>query len=213
MSNKKDIRKDVDGLREEVLSTLSTDKRASLAIEKKAEGDDESLQTLVDTLEMSVYQSADPDFFERMALLETVAVYALWELDSAASEFAFRSMAYANANLGSIAFPDDDSYDPESSEQEWCNAAGIFLSEYNAWKRFAIEDLDVSLTHLLKFPFEDEIDERITRIESLRMEADESAVDDSKFEEVEGDLSLAAAAEFDVDELAEKKYQTIKSRV
>jgi len=45
------------------------------------------------------------------------------------------------------------------------------------------------------------------------MEADGSAVDDSKFEEVEGDLSLAAAAEFDVDELAEKKYQTIKSRV
>ena len=119
-------------------------------------------------------------------------------------------MAFANANLGSIAFPDDDSYDPESSEEERCNAAGLFLSEYHAWKRFAIEDLDVSLTHLLKFPFEDEIDERITRIESLRMRADGSAFDDSKFEE---DLSLAAAAGFDVDELAEKKYQMIKSRV
>ena len=208
MSEKNQIQNDAEQLTDKVLEQLGYEDRTRLAIEYAAKGDDQRVEQLVDSALTSVYEGPEPFFTDRLALLETVAVYALWEIDTAAKEFSMWTMLAKQEERLEEAYPDDDTVDYDHMLQQQYEKAAKFLIEYNAWKKFAEEELDVTLTELLKFPFSDGIDDTLDVLQMMRMLANGSMHD-----LCEDADSYAEASDLDVEQLTEEKYELIKSRV
>ena len=208
MSEKNQIQKDAEQLTDKVLEQLGYEDRTRLAIEYAAKGDDQRVEQLVDSALTSVYEGPEPFFTDRLALLETVAVYALWEIHTAAKDFSSWTMLAKKEKQLKEAYPDDDSVDYDHKLQQQYEKAAKFLIQYNAWKKFAEEEIDVTLTELLKFPFSDGIDDTLEEVEMMRMLANGSMHDLCE----DGD-SYAEASDLDVEQLTEEKYELIKSRV
>lgn len=206
--SKKDIQNDAEKMTEQVLEQLGYEKRTQLAVEYGAKGDRERVEQLVKSAQASAYDGPEPFFTDRLALLETVAVYALWEIDTAAKEFSMWTMLAKQEERLEEAYPDDDTVDYDHMLQQQYEKAAKFLIEYNAWKKFAEEELDVTLTELLKFPFSDGIDDTLDVLQMMRMLANGSMHD-----LCEDADSYAEASDLDVEQLTEEKYELIKSRV
>jgi len=206
--SKKEIQNDAEKMTEQVLEKLGYEDRTRLAVEYAAKGDRERVDQLVKSAQTSAYNGPEPFFTDRLALLETVAVYALWEIHTAAKDFSSWTMLAKKEKQLEEAYPDDDSVDYEHKLQQQYEKAAKFLIEYNAWKKFAEEEIDVTLTELLKFPFSDGIDDTLEELQMMRMLANGSMHDLCE----DGD-SYAEASDLDVEQLTEEKFEVIKSKV
>jgi len=210
MTTKKSITNEFEKIKDGVLSSLSAKERASLVVQVAAACDYDSLEELVDTAPKSAYKGTDPEFGERMAALETLAVYALWELDRGSLRFDIELMRGKYQNQLYQQYPDAEWTEAPGEENgyhegEAYEAAARFLVTYRAWSRFVEEELNVPLKDFLTFPFTDGVDPVVARIEATVAMADGSNLDDELAE-----FSWAANASIDVDAAVDRKYAQLE---
>lgn len=210
MTSKRSITSDLENAKDAVLGDLTPDERAALAVCVAADGDHERFEELLATAPVDVYKSTDREFAERMASLETLAVYALWKLDRGVLRFDLERMRGKYQDQLYQQYPDADWTEAPGEENGYhegsaYEAAAQFLVDYRVWSRFAEEDIGVSLEEFITFPFTDDVEPLIERIEAAA-----AFVDGADLEDDMADLSWAANATIDVDAAADRKYTQIE---
>jgi hypothetical protein len=215
MTSTTDIERDLDDLSDAVLGELAPDERARLSVQLRAAGEGDRLHQLRDAAPVKTYEATDLDFIEREHQLRAEALYALWELDTGVWRFFYEKAHGQIREANYREFPDAEWTEEPSPENDFHEQgakrrAGLFLADYRAWKRYATEDVGVSLREFLLHPLEAPGRHHIDRIEFAAELADGRAFDDEsdgwamEMESPDGSGTL-------VDDLAEQKYEGIAS--
>lgn len=209
MTSTKEIEKGLEDVKESALSELPAARRAQAVVQFQAAGKDDVTEDLYETAPVKTYETTDLEFTKQVERYKAEALYALWELETAAWRFLYEARARVNPETG---IPDEEEEEEEGDAEA---IAAEFLADYRAWTRYATENVGVSLQEFLIHTLKPEGEATVKRVDYAAGLADGSAfVDDgSDVDAAEvgwsADTVTLDGSEYTVDELAEWKYQQI----
>lgn len=216
MTSTNDIRRDLDDIGEVVLGDLDTDERARLAVQLRAAGEYDRLQQLKEAAPTKSYNvTPGLEYLDRERELRAEALYALWELERGVWQFFYEWTSGQLREADYERFPDADWTEAPSQENGFhehgaMQRAALFLANYRAWKRYATEDVGVSLREFLLHPLDPDAGAaHVDRIEFMAKLADGRALDDDDVGGWATETTFVEEPEQFVEDLTEQKYQDI----
>lgn len=214
-----DIERDLEEVRQSALDDLDPEERARLVIEQAADGNHEHVETLVEAAPVKTYEATDLDFRELAADHAMMALFALWELETATLRFFLEQQRGRLREANYDRFPDEDwttepSPENEFHEQGAMRAGARLSAAHLAWTRYAEEEAGVSLAEFLAYPFNGALSSKIAVIEQAAAVADgsffEEEMDDA--DDLGGwavETITTDDGEFTVEDLAARKYDVL----
>jgi len=159
MTSKRTIEKGIEQLDEQALEALPPEYRLKLTMEAEAEGRDEWVEKLVDTVPQRRYRMSDAKWSEGVERAQLLSWEAIYKLHTAYWQFNYKRVLgmWIEEQYrihGDDVFEwwdyvdEDDAPDFEGLARE---AATHFYVNYHAYKRFVEEVLGVEMSVLLSF--------------------------------------------------------------
>jgi hypothetical protein len=213
MTSATDIERDLNDLSEDILAELEPSERARLAARLRAAGEHDRLHDLREAAPVKTYDVMDLEFLAEERELRAEALYALWELETGVWRFLYEQTSGQLREANYRQFPDEEwteepTEENEFHEQQASRQAALFLVDYQAWRRYATDDVGISLREFLLHPLESDAGaEHVDRIELMAKLADGRAFDGA--DGWASDTALGDSTEELVSELTESKYQSI----
>lgn len=219
MTSMNDIEREVDDLSADVFGDLSPDDRAVLSLQLWAAGEGEKAERVKEAAPTKTYKAQDLEFQERASGLLLRALTAFWRLDVGAWGFLYERSSGQLRAANYEQFPDEDwTEEPmpanEFHERPAKEAAVRFLADYLAWKRYAEEDIGVSLDKFLLHASGPSGCSKVDLIETVAQMADGRLFTDRPDADQDRGWAAGTTVEYDgedftAEELAEKHYRTI----
>lgn len=221
MTDHSDIEREVADLGESVLEDLDPEQRAQLVIELTAAGDFEKTETVKEAAPVKTYRTRDLAFHDALSDNVIMALYAMYELDSAAWRFHLERVQGELDAAHYELYPDADwTEEPTEAngfhEQAAKDAAAEFLGTYLAWERYSEEDVGIELETFLMHPFGGTVSAAVSSITFLACIADGSLFAEEREDAnpegwADGGTVTVDGEELTAQELAHLKYNRITS--